>query len=771
MLTSLSKATQGRIKRNFSLLLVRIDSACVEFHIEARFQLLVITGALYYSTLPPRKDVPAVAADRASVLRNKTELARQNEDIGTRDIWRLLNPGSNDLVHVRSESPAILALDLKQDTEIFEKRSTRLRWRWLRALWWMIKFLVLPIGGTEGTLYALLLYLLKGTERLEVHHHASVDNDDCETTPMTKKPPLKVFPRAFATDVALLSSSLDGSVIASMSSEGECFVWRLATQVQLKIDTSVITLHGTSGSSSQTMPSCICLNSRGTYCAIGTASGVVGLWAITGNSAHFIARYQLDDCRDAATQLEFCDIPRSAPETRFDNARSQDDLINAPLLLSTFSGGRVASCSHDSVQEQKPYTAGQVNRVIILHDSPTGHPLICFCMDDGALEITTVCQMPHADLRIVLQAGTPNDRVIDISACQVVVNDVSRVFIASATEQGVVTIWDGAMESIIASFEDGFGPSNDLRLVSCTPKACPQCGELPSCELELVFSVGSLVFVERIVLVHRCTCLVTIKTGTKANLMQGSPKGRRSRSGSFVSANQGRPRSRHVSMSSDTGSDVAAFPVSGHGRHSKRASERDGTRRMSDFTDTFLLPSAETSLTNDGAPNGQSQLSVPESSSSLKPPSESTTPSTPKTFRSSRLLELTCERGGWGIVNGKLVVVRRKPRIHDGCPVAKGHGRVPETDLFGLSSSALDRWEICVVDFSKFKHSLSSSSLALLPPMPLSSIRQAGFAPGFNPCRPIPRLPFTRIAPISFKSFVCVAGFGNTIGMIDFGSS
>lgn len=728
----------------------------------------MITGALYYSTLPPRKNVPTVAATRASVVKNKTDLARQNEDAGARDIWRLFNPSAKDLVHVRSESPAILALDLVQHNETFEKRSVRTRWRGLRALLWVVKFMVIPIGGTIGTLYALLLHLLKGTERLEVHH-TSLEEKESDINPMMKKPPLKVFPRAFATDVALLSSSADGSVIASASSEGECFVWRLATQVQLKIDTSDIMPQGPSGSSLRTTPSCICLNGRGTYCAVGTAIGIIGVWAITGNSAHFIAQYQLDDCKDAVMQLEFCDIAHSTAQSNHNN--THDDLVRAaPLLVSTFSGGRIASYVFGTAVEQKPFTAGEVNKALVIHDSPTGHPLACFCMDDGVLEISAICRDFCADLRIVLQAGTPNDRIKNVSACQVVVADVPRLFVASASESGIVTVWDGAMETIVAAVEDGLGPTNHLHLLPSTMKACHQCGEVPLCELELIFSVGRLVSVERIILVQRCTCPVTIRTGAKASIMQGSPKGPRSRSGSFVSSGQernGRPRSRHVSMSSDPVSDIPAFPVSGHGRHSKRASERDGTRRMSDFTDTFHFPSASTS---DERSDDQAWRFVPESVSSLKPTPERPTSNTPRTFRSSRLLELTCERGGWGIVNGKLIVVRRKHRCQDSCPVANSRIRTPEANSFGLSSATLDRWEICVVDFTKPDGSLSSSSFALLPSASLCSIRQVSATPGFNSSRPIPRLPFTRLTPLSFTNFVCVAGFGNTIGMIDFGS-
>lgn len=403
----------------------------------------MITGALYYSTLPPQKGIPPIAANRASVLRNKTELARLNDDIGAREIWRLLNPGGRTLVHVRVESPAILALDLKQDADSYDKRSIRPRWRGLRPLWWCLKFIILPIGSTLGGLYALLLYLLKGTERLEVHHDASADEAEYDAIPMTKKPAFKVFPRAFATDVVLLASNADGSVIASVSGEGETYVWRLATHAQLKVDTSEIVLEGASGSSLHAMPSCIALNNRGTYCAVGTASGIIGIWAISGSSARIFTQYSFGDCRDAVVQLEFCDMARSPTEPEHVASRAREE----PCLVSTFADGRVAICDSGKIEVWRPYTAGQVTRALIVRASGIEHPFICFCLDDGVVEIIGASQTSEPDIRVVLQAGTPSDQVVDVAVCRINTVDLPRSFVAAATESGSITVWDGLTEN------------------------------------------------------------------------------------------------------------------------------------------------------------------------------------------------------------------------------------------------------------------------------------------------------------------------------------
>lgn len=274
---------------------------------------------------------------------------------------------------------------------------------------------------------------------------------------------------------------------------------------------------------------------------------------------------------------------------------------------------------------------------------------------------------------------------------------------------------------------------------------------------------------------QRCSCPMTFKIGTKNGLLMDSPKARRTKGGNFVSSSQdcnSHPRSRHVSMSSETGPDVTAFPVSGHGRHSRRASDRDGARRMSDIADTFPAPSLDGLLSNDTTSNGHAGLAVPESVNSVSPRSKSPSSASRRSFRSVRLLEVTCERGGWGIVNGKLAILRRKPRNLDSS--SQGPSKIhhnTDANQLGLSVTTLDRWEVWMLDFSKAKHIPSSSSLSLLSTTSMSPIREITSIPGHNPNKSAPRLPFTRLAPLLFRNAVCVAGFGNTIGMIDFGPS
>ena len=150
----------------------------------ARFQLLAITGALYYTTSPQ-----AVGGQQASKsLNSRNPLAQLSLSRNTahdnvtpaQRIWQILNPSEGSLVHIRIESPTILVLG-NADTETLDNmtadtekptrpRIPRLWSRTVRPIIWLLKTFVFPITATTVALYGLLLYLLKdAVVRLLVH--------------------------------------------------------------------------------------------------------------------------------------------------------------------------------------------------------------------------------------------------------------------------------------------------------------------------------------------------------------------------------------------------------------------------------------------------------------------------------------------------------------------------------------------------------------------------------------------------------------------------
>jgi hypothetical protein len=129
-------------------------------------------------------------------------------------------------------------------------------------------------------------------------------------------------------------------------------------------------------------------------------------------------------------------------------------------------------------------------------------------------------------------------------------------------------------------------------------------------------------------------------------------------------------------------------------------------------------------------------------------------------------MDITCERGGWGVNGTKAVGVRRKPRTqtpHQALTPLE----IKPTASQGLTAATLERWEFWMFDTAASR--LQSSLLTDLAKNPRKpdhysalSSRPKGSAD------PVPRLPFTRVSPFLIASTHGLAGFGNTVGVFSF---
>ena len=184
--------------------------------------------------------------------------------------------------------------------------------------------------------------------------------------------------------------------------------------------------------------------------------------------------------------------------------------------------------------------------------------------------------------------------------------------------------------------------------------------------------------------------------------------------------------------------DTADFPISAHGGHSRRNLEKDSFRRISGNDETFLSPF------------------INEESDSSEPSTEHISNSLRRNVRFTRLGKFTCERGGWDVVGEYVVGFRRKSRIRE-----PPH-QVASISLsyHALTPAVLERWEVWIFDPSKADGALKKSSLKdLYAP-------SDGHECADPPKDVVPRLPFTRLSPLLIQNDFCIAGFGNTVGIL-----
>ncbi|KAI5124512.1 hypothetical protein M0805_003036 [Coniferiporia weirii] len=752
------KITKGRVAKNVSLLL-----------------MLVITATLYYSTLPSAStrinDGGRTPASRSSIMRPKVNKTSLDKHSDARQVWRVLSPHDDPRIHIRIEAPAIVTLDHQLGDMKTERRLHRPRWsvRTLRPLWWISKVVVLPIGATLGCLYALLLYLLKDADRLESHKGQTDDDLETGSSPVEGQPLFKTFPRAFASDVNLLASSRDGSVLASVSSDGEFFFWLASSLNYIKVDTADLILRGTQGSSAQCALTVVAIDDRGEYCAVGAGSGTIAVWSIQENSVHPVAHYFSEECASPVIELEF-DASETYPwdtVPKDGKARIQDQPKSIPCVHAVYDNGRAVRWINGVAVHLQPLSAGELVRTSLIRLPDVTHPIVCFFFNNGALEIVDNHQGSSIGGPVFVQAGTPDDLVVSVHACVVGIEDTSHLLVAAARHSGIITLWDVTTGDCMFTFDDAYGSVNNVRLLPISVKACSQCGEVPLCGFALAYSIGHVVLVERGTLPRRCSCPLSQPLMSKVNTLKESSVGRRSRSGSFVSSSgmeaTPHPRSRLPSVSSDKSPDINPFPVSAHGVHSRRGSERDG-RRNSDRFDRLGFVSFDDGGTFDS--DEQQRLVVPDVP---RPTCSAFEPSVTclwRNFRLVRVKEATCERGGWDVMGSKVVGLRRKPRrrhCHEEELNRWSESRLSES---ALSSSVLDRWEVWIVDPAKLDGMIQASSLSAFEFQPIDSGGENSRSVGGATRRLIPRLSFTRLSPLVIRNSTCLAGFGNTVGMV-----
>ncbi|KAI0684149.1 sterol-sensing domain of SREBP cleavage-activation-domain-containing protein [Cytidiella melzeri] len=789
-------AVRGRPAKNISLVL-----------------LLAVTAILYFMTHPhgsANKMQGGLSTSRGRL--NRTGKQGSPEAISPAlQVWQTLNPANHDLVHLRIESPAVVVLDSGENRnedrsserqpmleydKAYRSRWSRLWHRTSRPLTWAFNIIIVPTFVTTLALYGLLLYLLKDAELLEAQRNrretGTPETDDL--IPAVEDPvSFTTLPRAFATDVDLIAASADGSVVATVGLQNEFVLWRMDTKAYSAVDTSGLLL-GSSGSSptpASTLTA-IGIHDAGLYVAAGTGTGVVAIWSVGLNHIQSLPHLNADTF-SAVTHIHFVSHSpvlngRATPRRQSGARRTPEgDSVEPPgLLYVTYENGAVIKWDISSSVAPayiKPSRAASVVKSMLLPVQADGRLIIGFCLEDGSLEL---CDADKANGLLAydtsILAGNPADLVDKVHICCVDLEGETRVVVGAATQAGVVSVWDAGTGECMRILDEPFGPISNMRIMPVPMKRCPICRELPPESFTLCFSFGQVVLFYRAYLglptTRRCSCPISQTTVVSSVLS------RRSRSSSVASVNNSPGssspaivRSRMSSFSSSTGYDsTSLFPVSVHGSHLRRASDK---RNL----DTYIPVEADEMegrqpVGPQDPPNGTPKLSPGGKSTSLW-----------ENLVVTCIADATFERGSWDVANNKIIGIRRKPRIpksgdretskdtgsRRGSPNAS-----PRNDTSsGLTSATLERWELWTFDpcGSRLQASpLLALGEGLRPPgeakVKTSGLSRRSSGRSFGPppvnTNVVPRLHFTRVSPLFSSRSFCLAGFGNTVGFFSF---
>lgn len=719
--------------------------------------LLAITATLYFMTRPSIRDQPEIgivfppAFPRFSVQPDRHKI----EDPAWR-IWKVLNPEEDPLVHLRIEVPTIVAFRPDVDVGQVPRYHLGPSSPWLGFIVWLLKILVLPMVATLIPLYGLLLYLLKDAELLEAQRNRAGEDATVASTASTlfDHVSFSTLPRSFATDIELLVTSGNGRVHAAVGLQNELSIWRPDEKEPICIDTDSILMRIPTTPSAQPSISALAIDGEGDLIAFGTSTGVIYAGPFNGTETKFHQPLVLNDNHSEVMELHFVSQSSVPPQKSAPNSRPTTP-ASSGALIALYESGAVASWKLDSLPAHsfvKPKnSSGPIVRSHFLRIRSSDRLLTAFSFEDGSLEVTEVGVVKEtAPVSSCLRAGNPFDRVVKVDACCIQSNDTEHIIMCIASEAGVVSLWDAHSAECLLIMGEPRGNVDKLRVSAIRSETCHFCGELPLDSFLVALSVGHTVVAYRVYMTsqtRRCSCPSNVP---RQGSVLSPGMGLRSRSSSMVSVTGSPTSARRLSTVSNSSTSDTSFPVSGHGVLSRRASEKESLRRPLEI---LSLPSSIDE--QDGHPHPVG-------------PADSTLllPVTPSRATFIRVGEASCERGGWDIVDGKVVGIRRISR-----PQGKSKeglsGSPSATQLWGLTEGVLDRWECW--SYEPRGSSLQASMLSRLcgGPRHFSLIaKQSHNTLGARV--DYPRLPFTRVTGFRIVGSTGMAGFGNTVGIFHF---
>ncbi|KAJ7261266.1 sterol regulatory element binding protein cleavage-activating protein [Mycena haematopus] len=686
------------------------------------FMLLAITATLYYTTYPTETGVPIEEMPPRAVTRNHSSNLPHHQSQPAWKIWKTLNP-------------------MKQSYTFLSPIETFFRAYASRSLLGR-QIVVLPITVTTTVLWGLLLYLLKDADLLEAQRNRpDIDSSEVleeeDETPFEGRISFSTLPRAFACDVELIATSDDGGIVVSVGMKNEVTIWRMPSRVHVAIDVTDLLMRSASTSrASSTL--------TGGYCAVGTGAGNIAVWSIGKDGIHPFPPLSLGNSCTGVVDLQFLSTnprglrptpPRSSPPAAITFLDGD---------LREWVGGKWDVGITVGVAYFTPSSRASLVKALLLRVQQADGLLVGFCMDDGTLELAEV----QSTRGLVLPdhsicAGNPEDVVTRAHACLVDVGGSMRLVVAAVSESGTVSLWDSGTGELIHILDETHGRINHLRISPAPSGPCHSCGKLPFDGFFLAFSVDNIVHFFRIYMTdqaRRCSCNVQ----PPRKVPSWDSLGRRSRTTSIAPSPGGSPSIPRAKLSSVF--EPPPFPISGHGVHSRRASEKDPGRR------SLEMPS------------------LPAVSDDQDLPSSGLTTLWQHVFV-VRVADTVCDRGGWDIYNRRVVGVRRKPRS---AVKNENVNLNPQVARSGLTSATLERWELWSFDPSQTR--IQSSALASLvadfdTPAPsrssTSSTSSTDSSRSRIPKDTIPRLPFTRVSPFTIAKSHAFAGFGNTVGLFN----
>lgn len=719
--------------------------------------MLAITAVLYSitsSAVPGNTSAP-FTLDKIVALR------KAGSQSPAWKLWQTLNPMDDPLVHMRTEPPTLVFFEHPSASEEAKTyRDRKFTNKMARGGKHMVKIFVLPIATTTALLWVLLVYLLKDTEDRDSEDNSNVQ---LEIPAVWQKGfRFSTLPRACGADIERLDATPDGSTIIAVSLENEVTIWSRNSRSFFELTISDI--------GDQVFVTAVAMDSVGNFCAVGSRSGVVKLWRLDAGKIAEQRLLGLPSKSSRVVDLVFEDRPAqrgNRPSMLHRRSLSGDTHTTDGYLLATYKDGTVVEWN--DLFDPKPLVivTGSSNntKAIILRPGPNEALGFGLISNNGGVQMYSR-NVQSWQGHTLFHPGSVSDPVAKVHAQTINIDLASFLVVVTASQSGQISIWDGVTGQRWYAFDETVADVNRLRLTPVPLRSCTACEELFPDMFILTISTGTIATIHRFAVddPRRCSC----------PMLQPSNNALRSRQSSFTSSSApfSRPRASGLSTSGTNISTPAEFPVSAHGVHSRRGSERDPPPARRQDGGFYLFEDG-------GGVHSDAQA-----------------PSLP-TFHHSRIAEVSFEEGAWDILDHVIYGLKRSSELEtlqeDASEDASSSVDQWGSHFEGLEKPVLERWRLWVFDPTSPNLGIRESSLAALASRPNDETPPPQPAPGGLHNRTVrpptsnpfvshphssrtylepsafPRLPFTEVSSlVSLGHSTCLAAFGNTVGLVTF---
>lgn len=422
-------------------------------------------------------------------------------------MWRSINPQGWPTLDITVPPASIIVMSTPghstSPADIVQRVTapSRLRLPRFKPLLYLFKVVILPQAFTAGSLWALLLYLLKDADLLDAQRdrlgrgeELPLDGQGGDTGDLASQSSVHMLPCGHACDIEHITVSQNGQSVVTVGLDNSIALWRLGattgtgTREVLKLHTSV----------TDSTVLAVAIDAEGDHVAASLAGGMVQIWRITvDDAARSLSPIRIDDTGKIVVGISFDPTvevigdPFKSPSASFDLPRSQHPRLtvmyaDASIIAITETSKLVTLCeAGDAGMRALPLASDDVDDTAML------------IWDDHNLQI--VCASAHWTTNALSSHATPGDRVTSVSPLRQTRHDL--VLLAVGRASGLVEIFDAYGGEMIASIGQmqQLEPIRHVDLALPSSTQCTRCGTTSTDGFTVISSSGDQVYIDRVI--------------------------------------------------------------------------------------------------------------------------------------------------------------------------------------------------------------------------------------------------------------------------------